>query len=459
MKFKKEYQSVKRWLTAIESESNARYAGDETGTEIHYLSYLIKFCRFCKEMHVAKNPDEIIAKRIEDMESSDIDKRMRFETLLRKFQIGYKMQEKLVAAREAAVAIKSFFHHNSLPLAMKTGKKVRKEVMKRLTIQEVKNLLKFCDVRERAIVLILLQSGVRPETLVYLTYGHVKDQLESGDFPITVDLYVHEVKGGYAPYTMIIGTEACQALVEYIEYRRRGTEYIAPEEITSESPLIRKIDSFEYIGTDGLRKIIRNIRVKSGIKKRITPYTFRRTFQTIMERHMPVNWVDRIMGHVRFKGIQGEAYSVPTLQELRDAYVEAEPYISVADREQIHEEDRKSVKLEVLRGLAKACHLNLNELVKDKKLKPLNEMKDEEIEALYEEFNRGKQDFSSIPNCGGNEKIGSKAYLDHLTDCEVKPDQRDKVTTDPLEIIKIRYAQGDITKEEYQDMKKTLESS
>lgn len=459
MKFKKEYRSVKRWLAAIESESNARYTGDETGTELHYLSYLKKYCRFCEELRVAKDPDKIIAKRLEDMESSDIEKRIRFETLLRKFQIGYKMQEKLVAAREAAVAVKSFFYHNSLPLAMKAGKKICKEVKKRLTIQEVKHLLKFCDVRERAIVLLLLQTGARPETLVLLTYGHVKDQLESGDFPITVDLSIHEVKGGYAPYTMIIGTEACQALVEYIEYRKRGTKCTAPEKITCESPLIRKIHSFEFIGTDELRKTIRNIHIDSGIKKRITPYTFRRTFQTIMERQMPVNWVDRLMGHVLFKGIQGEAYSVPTLQELRDAYIEAEPYISVVDREQIHEEDRKSVKMEVLRGLAKVCHLDLNELVKDKKLKPLNEMEEEEIEALYEEFNRGKQDFSFIPHCGGNGKIGLKACLDHLTDCEVKPDQRDKVTTDTLEIIKIRYAKGDITKEEYQDMKKTLESS
>lgn len=395
MKFR-EYKSVRRWLAAIEGESNADYISDETETEIHYLSYLAKFCWFCQKMHLAKDPDDIIAKRIKDMKSSDIEKRMKFETSLRKFRIGYKVQRKLVAGRESAVAVKSFFFHNSLPLAMKTGKKVCVKVKKRLTIQEVKNLLKFCDARERAIVLLLLQSGARPETLVLLTYGHVKGQLESGDFPITVDLTVHEVKGGYAPYTMIFGTEACHALVEYIECRKRGTQNIDSEEITSESPLLRKIDSFEFIGTDELRKIIRKICVNSGSKKRITPYTFRRTFQTIMERHMPVNWVDRLMGHVRFKGIQGEAYSVPTLQELREAYKEAEPFISVSQT--VPNTTKNSVRKEMLRGMAKFCGVDLDEFVEKKELKSLDEMTEEDVEALYKEYRKALRASGASPS-------------------------------------------------------------
>lgn len=397
----REFETVDTWLTAIRCDSSTVSKSKvndeywESGTELHYLGYLIKFCWW-----ISKDPDQIISERLENYKSSNVQVRLRFEKLVRKFSLGYKMQKKLVAARESRVALKSFFHHNTVPLIIKSSKKVHVKVRRTLKIEEVKRILEFCDVREKALVLILLQSGIRPETLVLLTYGHIKHDFEAGVFPVCIDLTVFEVKGGYAPYTALIGKDACEALRNYFNYRMRGTEKIPPEKITDKSPLIRKIDSFEPISYGEVCKIIKKVCRAAGNEQNVTPYTFRRTFQTIMEdAGVPLNWVDRLMGHIP-RGAQGEAYSQPH-ERLRKRYLTAEPFLSVSNSVTITDEN--NVKLEVLHVLAKMCGVDLDEVLEKRKIKSLEEMTDEEVEALYEEYRKalqilGQSSFQKIEN-------------------------------------------------------------
>ena len=378
--FKANYASVHRWLVAIRCNPSR---DDGKGTQAHYLNYLIRFCWW-----YGKNPDQIIAQRIEDMKSSDLNRRLRFETLVMEFYLGYEKQNKLVAARESAVALKSFFKFNSAQINIKSPKKVHEVQRERLTIEEVKKMLEFCDVREKALILVLLQSGMRPQTVTWLSYGHVRIDLESGTLPVRIRLTAFEVKGKYAPYTALLGKDACKALKRYLDYRRRGTKKIAPEAIRDSSPLFRQISKLKPITYEEIRNLIKKVRKAAGIEKRVTPYAFRRTFQTIMERHLPAhpNWVDHLMGHIKFSGAQGDAYSRPTIEELTEAYKEAEPFISVSETLPIINE--KSVKMEMLRVMARFCGVNLDEILEKREIKSLDEMTDEDVEALYKEYRK-----------------------------------------------------------------------
>jgi len=376
------YETVRTWLTAIKSDSSTVPDDEdyESGTELHYMGYFIKFTWWLK-----KDPDRIIAERIKDTKSSDVRVRRRYENLVLEFSLGYKMQKKMRAASEARVAIKSFFYHNGVPLFIKSGKKTNRNMPKTLTIEEVRRILEFCDAREKALVLVLLQSGMRPETLVLLTYGHIKNDFEAGVNPVRIDLSISEVKGGYAPYTAFIGKEACEALRKYLDYRCRGTKKIPPEIITENSPLFRKIDSVAPITCGEVRQIIDKVCRAAGIKKHVTPYTFRRTCQTRMEyAGVSGNWVDRLMGHIP-RGAQGAAYSGPG-ELLREAYLKAEPFISVS--EPVQTASDKNVKREVARLVLKTIGVDLDEILKKRGIRSLDEMTDEDVQALYKEYKK-----------------------------------------------------------------------
>jgi hypothetical protein len=103
-----------------------------------------------------------------------------------------------------------------------------------------------------------------------------------------------------------------------------------------------------------------------------------------MEQHMPVNWVDRLMGHVRYRGIQGNAYSQPTIEELRDAYRKAEPHISVSEMKV----GTSYIGTEVLSSLARIFGVDLNKVIQRRKITSLNDMADEDINQLYDEFRK-----------------------------------------------------------------------
>jgi len=379
LRYMHEYLSVNRWLLGVSGDSLTQL--DVQGSTVrHYVGYLIKFC-----MLVGKSPDEIIEERFKIRKSSNTFIQTKYEVLAQSFSQGYKQQGKLTAAREAVVALKSFFTKNATPLLIKSPRKCLKEEKFRLTIEEIKKILKYCDIRERAIFLILLQSGMRPETLLLLTYGDIKIDFESKTVPLKIYIPVTKVKGKYAPYMVLLGKDACEALQEYFNYRRCGTEKIEREIIKDNSPLIAKISKPEHISYGELRKLCEKIGPllpTLGINKKVKLYVFRRTFETIMEKHMPINWVDRLMGHIKYRGIQGEAYSTPTIEELVESYKEAEPYISVSEVGI----DKKPIQLEVMTNLAKMLNINLEEIMRRKGATNLNEMSDEEICSLYDIF-------------------------------------------------------------------------
>lgn len=375
VKFRTSFPSVQRWFEKLE-ENSALPLSNDSSTVRHYLGYLIKFCRW-----LGKSPDEIIKERLNDKKSDDVDIIERYDRLVRLFSRGYKKRGKAVAGRESTVALKSFFAKNSVPLSVKSPRKIVEKERSRLTIEEIKQLLRFCDIREKAIILLELQTGARPKSFLLMKYGDIKMDFESGKLPIKVSFSIFDVKGQYAPYTTFFGKDAYQALKDYLKLRE-----LKGEKITDQSPLIRKVNTYApetYAGLAKVCKKLTNLAQKLGINKKITPVTFRRTFQTIMEQHMPVNWVDRLMGHVRFRGIQGEAYSQPTMEELSEAYKRAEPYISVSDTN-----SSTNIGGEVLNVLAKIFGVDLSKMTNDKKVLSLNEMTEEDINRLYDEFRR-----------------------------------------------------------------------
>jgi len=83
-------------------------------------------------------------------------------------------------------------------------------------------------------------------------------------------------------------------------------------------------------GYSGLRKKVMNAAEKIGIyangnghTQSFRLHTYRKRGQTILEKAgVPLNWVDRILGHVP-RGAQGKTYSLPDEEAMREKYVNA----------------------------------------------------------------------------------------------------------------------------------------
>ena len=98
------------------------------------------------------------------------------------------------------------------------------------TIEEIRKLLSVCDLRMRAVVLIMASSGVRAGAFSDLKMKHLQRyKIENTEIG-SLRIYASSTE----KYTTFISPEALEALDAYLDSRKRAGEKLSPE-----SPLIR----------------------------------------------------------------------------------------------------------------------------------------------------------------------------------------------------------------------------
>ena len=126
------------------------------------------------------------------------------------------------------------------------------------------------------------------------------------------------------------GEEAITALKTYIEHRRKGSRGIEPETITNESPLFRiwRKGKVKPMSRENMTTLIRNAFLRTG-EKRMSAHSLRKMLQTNLEKaNVSPNWIDQILGHELINS--RDAYSLPTDEELQEAYQNAYKLIKVS---------------------------------------------------------------------------------------------------------------------------------
>jgi hypothetical protein len=114
-------------------------------------------------------------------------------------------------------------------------------------------------------------------------------------------------KGKYHDCDTFLGPEAVIYLKLYLDARRRSTEYLSPEEITDESPLIRDESTAKIKGITSkqIRKIIHTLYVAAGLIKKtlgrlydLRAHSIRKFFKTqLISLGVQSDYVDYMMGH------------------------------------------------------------------------------------------------------------------------------------------------------------------
>jgi len=290
------FASVNRWKNTFRNENY----------ENSCLKFLVKFCR-----EFDMSPDEFIQSRIEELKSSDQLVRARAEDRLLAFH-------RKLAKNTPGLAInmfrkvKSFYRANYVALQCRDpGYQIQREFDYIPTREEIRKMCEIVPLDTRVYLLTLAESCGRPGAVANLQWKDIKNEIATSLVPCRIWL-TQKVRLARRKYFSFICADAVQLWKIYLETLPRFTD---------ETYLFKRYHT--------LHDNIMDAAVQIGIaekNKKLQPFkihNIRKRGQTILEAcHIPLNWVDRFLGHVP-RGAQGQTYSLPPVEKLRAEYIKA----------------------------------------------------------------------------------------------------------------------------------------
>ncbi|HEC87962.1 MAG TPA: integrase [Thermoplasmata archaeon] len=351
-----EYKEVRKWLT-----------GKPEGTKKVYLGALTIYCEYRK-----LNPKELIDEIEQDREKSrreqgEVEFKLKefYEWLSKekeKEKVVIKRRKKKIMVETKPVvdergrkikgvspkranliisAIRSFYKANGFPiinLKLPRASALKRNHKLQLRAEHVKKLVEHAPtLRDKAIILMLFQSGMDVSTLISLNYGDVARGLENNEEPLAI--HVVRKKAG-TEYVTFIGRDAINALKAYLNKRKQRQGKIGLNEplFTKE----RERNGEKRINRALIDKMLKETAILSGLISReemenadmnpCRPHALRTAFATIMKLQGVNNEiVEYWMGHT----LPYEAtYLIPTIDEMRKIYAEKEEALSIYPSEE-----------------------------------------------------------------------------------------------------------------------------
>jgi hypothetical protein len=247
------------------------------------------------------------------------------------------------------------------------------------TIEEIRTLVKYEDVRVETIVLIMCSSGMRVGAWDYLKVGSLEPVKRNGK---TLACIVRVYENEPEEYITFITPEAYGSVENYLHFRELHGEKISPSSPlmrdifnTSETPhnLFGTAQTAKQLKHGGIKHLLERAMWKTGLrqeKKRrhefAADHGFRKFFKTRAEQVMkPIN-VEWILGHST--GIS-DSYYRPTEQELLNDYLKAVPLLTISEIEEVrHEAEQAKSALEERLNRIEAA---LSHLISQKELQAL----------------------------------------------------------------------------------------
>jgi integrase/recombinase XerD len=180
-----------------------------------------------------------------------------------------------------------------------------------LTAREAKKILDSIDtstalgLRDRAILELLYSSGIRVSELT---------GLQLADLDLSQGILAVQGKGD-KPRVVPIGHFACRYLREYLDQAR-------PRE-TKESALFLSNRGLP-MDKQRIAKICGYWAMRAGIKKKVTPHTWRHTCATeLLKNAVDIRYIQELLGHASLKTTQ--IYTKVTIKDLKRIHAKYHP--------------------------------------------------------------------------------------------------------------------------------------
>ena len=277
------------------------------------------------------NSDQLLSQRIQDSGSQDKKIQRRAESMFRQF-LAYMRDEKKYAPttlQNVFASVRSFYEIHEYPLIMRKadypkGDSNGAQRATREAIQKAIETPKHYQIPTIALIMTAKDSGLRVSDLRNLKCKPILENPEAKIIPLRII-----TEKTHLLAKTFLGEEAINAIKKYLKMRRRGSKKMKPEAITNESPLFRtwKHGEVNPMSRQNMCSIIKQTFVRIGERK-MSAHSLRKSLQTNLEKGgMPTNWIDQVLGHELLNS--RDAYSLPTDEELKEAYEAAYKYIRV----------------------------------------------------------------------------------------------------------------------------------
>ncbi len=247
------------------------------------------------------------------------------------------------------------FFNDIFKFLKSNGKKIDKEMItqhypdrvkcggdRAITDDEVRQLLSFADVRERALIHVVASTGSRPEAIAELKIKHVQ-KYQDGFTKLI--LYADDFKHEYLTF---LTPEASHAFQEYLTWRIRKGEKITDESSVFAStwfhtPVPMKVMTMQttmhrLFEKSGIR------RVKTGKRYDLPVYGgFRKRFQTKLDLIADISdsTVQVLMDHT---GYLSQHYRKPTEEQIFKEYKKAVNELAISQEWKLKQELEESKK-------------------------------------------------------------------------------------------------------------------
>ena len=353
------------------SEFLARYK-EHGRTRWAYASTLFMFFRWLRLVHgLSVDGRQLLDKHIEYRGSVKVQNRRWALRLALGFSRDNPDLAECSDGRKYQMfsVVKQFFDYHEAPLT--SGKSVygqrirRKFHPKQISVDDARRLLGFFNTRDRAILLVMLQSGMSIGDVLNkfsLMLPQLSSALQAGTSRFRVDF--DERKGNGFNYFTFISADALHELRKWLSLRVHwldgrgdpGCIFIAkPIATKGGHPCLvgraLSVVSFEV----NFNRVVRKMKLKAD-PWGVTPHMFRKLFKTesrAPERGVDQDCVEFLMGHS--SGIQavGGIYDrTPELhaEVVEREYAKMEPYLNLysghagAEEEDLSDEDVASLK-------------------------------------------------------------------------------------------------------------------
>jgi len=165
-----------------------------------------------------------------------------------------------------------------------------------ITKEEIIKILDHSDVRNRAMFLLLFESGMRPSTLVNLKWRHIKEEFLARRVPMKIELTSDILKCRVTNRYVFIGDDGYQALTKYLSLRLplRDDDFV----FVTEKPAGARMR------TSGVSQLFNSTITKLGLAekrgtkpKALRLYCLRKAFRKFMATQVDSAYVEFWMGH------------------------------------------------------------------------------------------------------------------------------------------------------------------
>lgn len=304
-------------------------------TKKEYRNGLQRFAAWFKQ-----TPDEILAMRKADLKIEDSFQRKRLERELEKFHAYLKAPKPqgegaaTNSARTLCLGLRQFFNYYEVGMKLKRGSAIGKSVLTEktypLTIEDIRKMYAVGDLRERVILALAKDLGVRIGDFVRIKKADVADLNQEAPIPFDIMTGKEEVLS-----KSHLSAETVELLKTYM-----------PTIANNPNPYLFPTNGNHGIDEDTIGQILKALAKKAGIvvpaNKQLTFHAFRKLFISTGKN---VGVSDDVVKALCGKSVASDIRTYMTGIQWREAFSK------IADALKIQQTtNRNHVKLEELEG-------------------------------------------------------------------------------------------------------------